>query len=100
MKKPTHICRYVKYAALALAVLCSHAYAQVACAPRDEVVNALKGRPHVEEKQWFGISRQQTLYELWLRKDGSWSILQTMPDGNSCMVAAGEQWAQPEKESH
>lgn len=102
-EKSTQFCTQSKRAAaafIALAVLSSPVAAQSVCADHADVVNALKGRPHEEQKQWWGFSAAETLYELWSRPGGGWSIIVKLSNGTTCIVASGDQWLKPEKESH
>lgn len=103
MQKSIQFCTCVKRAAavfIALFVLSSPVAAQSVCADHADVVKALKGRPHEEQKQWWGFSAAETLYELWAREGGGWSIIVKLPNGRTCMIASGDQWLRPEKESH
>jgi len=103
MAKFTQKCTRVNVAVAAFvmfAVLSSPVAAQSVCADHADVVKALKGRPHEEQKQWWGFSAAETLYELWAREGGGWSIIVKLPTGRTCMIASGDQWIKPEKESH
>ncbi len=59
------------------------------CGPRAQLVQAMKQmfdeRPHAT-----GLMSSSELFELFVSKDGTWTILVTNPHGISCIAAAGE----------
>jgi hypothetical protein len=63
------------------------------CGPRPQLVQAMKQifdeRPHAT-----GLMSSNELFELFVSKDGTWTILVTNPRGISCIAAAGENWEQ------
>lgn len=80
--------KYILSTALVLA--CSAASAQQQnCGPRDNVVQQLTER-YGETRRSLGMSSQDTVVETWASdRTGSWSIIVTMPNGISCLVASG-----------
>lgn len=68
------------------------AQAQVGCAPRDKVLSHL-AKKYGEAPVAVGVTNQGGLVEVLTTADGdTWTIIVTLPDGMSCMVAAGEGW--------
>ncbi len=68
------------------------AQAQTACASHAEVLNHLADN-FAEAPVAMGLASNGGVIEVLSSADGStWTILITMPNGQSCMVAAGESW--------
>lgn len=63
----------------------------LSCARRDEMVKVLAER-YREAPRAIGIANQSTVIEIFASKAGTWTILLTRPDGDSCIVSAGENW--------
>jgi hypothetical protein len=62
------------------------------CAPRAEVLAQL-GERYAEALVGIGIASNGGLLELLANEGGAtWSLILTMPDGQSCLIAAGEDW--------
>ncbi len=80
---------------LAGAAFMTHpAAAQQAGRPRAEVVKVLGDR-YAEESVGLGIAQNGGVIELFISKDGTtWTIVLTMPNGLSQVIAAGESWIQ------
>ena len=69
-----------------------HAEAQVrACAAHDDVTTRL-GESYQEKQQAFGLIGEKAIVELFVSAKGSWTIIVTGTDGNTCILAAGEGW--------
>lgn len=70
------------------------------CAKRDDIVSQLQGR-HGESRQSVGLQQNRGVIETWANPDtGSWTIIVSLPDGNSCLVAVGEAYqSDPKKVS-
>ncbi len=67
------------------------AMAQQICAPADDVRTRLEQK-FGEHSVGAGVSDGK-LVELLTTKDGmTWTIIQTTPKGESCLIAAGEGW--------
>ncbi len=70
------------------------AAAQQAGVPRAAVVKALGDR-YAEESVGLGIAQNGGVIELFTSKDGAtWTIVLTMPNGLSQVIAVGESWMQ------
>ncbi len=70
----------------------SQASAQLACGDRAEVLQHLSEK-YQEAPVALGLSSSGGVLEVLSSSvSGSWTILITMPNGTSCMVAAGENW--------
>ena len=70
------------------------AAAQQAGVPRAAVVRAL-GDGYAEESVGLGIARNGGIIELFTSKDGAtWTLVLTMPNGLSRVVASGKSWMQ------
>lgn len=82
--------RVVVFAVLALTITPALAQQQQ-CAPRTKIVEALSGR-HKESRTGIGVTSQGAVLEIFSSPEGTWTILETTPDGTSCMRAAGEGW--------
>lgn len=68
------------------------ASAQSLCTTRAEVTKQLDSR-YSEAPVAIGLSRNGGVVEVFSTSDGStWTMIITMPDGTSCMMAAGEAW--------
>ena len=75
-----------------LAGAASPAAAQPLCAQRSEVAAQLRSR-HAETPVALGIAANGGVVEVFSAGDGStWTLVITMPDGTSCMLAVGEAW--------
>lgn len=84
--------------ALVLAALLAGSAAQpvqaqgAVCAARDDVVERLRQK-YGESRRGIGLLQDQRVVEIWTsEKSGSWTIVVTLPDGSTCLLAAGENW--------
>lgn len=81
-------------AALGAAFLCAPAAAQAppACAKRADILAYLEAN-FVEVPVAIGLSASGALVEI-LASDGgrTWTLLFTLPNGMSCLIAAGDDW--------
>ncbi len=74
------------------------AAAQTACNPRTEVVGHL-AKKYGEAPVAIGVTNKGGLVEVLTTGDGNtWTIIVSMPNGTSCMVAAGEGWRSMERD--
>ncbi len=65
---------------------------QRACSTRVELLQRL-GQAYSEDPVALGIATNGGMLEVLSTESGStWTIIITMPDGNSCMFASGESW--------
>ena len=70
----------------------SSAVAQTACAEHAEIVKQL-GKHHAETPVALGLAANGGVVEVFPTRDGStWTMVITMPNGVSCMMASGESW--------
>ena len=68
------------------------AAAQSACSPRTEVVGHL-AKKYGEAPVAIGVTNKGGLVEVLTSGHGdTWTIIVSLPNGTSCMVAAGEGW--------
>lgn len=66
--------------------------AQGACAPRADLARVLS-QQHSEAPVALGLASNGNLMEVFASKLGeSWTLVMSMPNGISCVVAAGESW--------
>ncbi len=74
------------------ALMARPAAAQSARVPHAEVVTTL-GDKYAEKSVALGIARNGGVIELFTSEDGStWTIVLTMPNGMSQVIASGESW--------
>lgn len=66
------------------------AEAQGACGARAEIIGALKTR-YKEDRQFLGLvgTAGNSMMEVYVSKEGSWTMLVTMASGQTCIMAAG-----------
>lgn len=61
-----------------------------ACIPHKDVVASLKGE-YNEGQAAIGLINNGNVFQLYSTKNGSsWTAFMTKPDGNSCLLFAGE----------
>ncbi len=72
-----------------------NAHAQGAnCAERAMIVERLQSK-FGETRQSMGLGRNNAIVEVFASQStGTWTILVTLPNGMSCLVASGESWEQ------
>lgn len=68
--------------------LASPAFAEATCMPRDELAKAL-AEQYDEQQRFIGLSADSNLFELWVSPGGSFTLLLTGANGQTCIVAAG-----------
>lgn len=61
------------------------------CGKRDEIVRSLGDRFH-EKQQAVGVVDRSAILEIFVSAAGTWTIIATGTDGNSCLVSSGEGW--------
>lgn len=70
----------------------ANAAGQPACTERTKVLDQL-GKKYKEVPVALGLANNGGVIELFSAKEGAtWTIIITMPNGMSCMMAAGEDW--------
>lgn len=64
----------------------------IACTERLALATKLKSL-YAEKPIGLGVTAAGTLMELWQSREGdTWTLLLTLPDGNSCIVGSGNGW--------
>ena len=65
--------------------------AEVICAPRDAILQRLQAgqRAHLAGS---GLRDRETVIEIWADAAGDWTLVQSYPNGQSCILAIGEVW--------
>jgi len=71
----------------------SAAFAQASsCANREMIVDRLETK-YGESRQSAGLNQNNGMVEVFASTEtGTWTILVTMPNGMSCLMAAGKAW--------
>jgi len=64
---------------------------QVPCGERDKILSKL-GKDYAEQPVSLGLSSNGTLVEVLASKSGSWTMIYTMPNGGTCVIATGQSW--------
>ena len=65
---------------------------QMSCSQRTDVLTQL-GTKYKEAPSAIGLANNGGLIEVLTSDDGStWTIILSMPNGTSCLLAAGENW--------
>ncbi len=68
------------------------AAAEALCAPRADILEVLNDS-HDEAPRAIGLASNGGVVEVLTTVTGStWTIIVTLPNGMSCMIAAGESW--------
>lgn len=79
-------------AILAASATALSAQSEPKCGERDKLITEL-GQKFGEQLSAGGLTGPTKLLEIWNSEDtGSWTILQTDADGQSCIVASGSDW--------
>ena len=86
--------RIVSFGLVALVAIVSFPVAaqQLACNERTEIIRQLD-KDYAEKSTAIGLANNGGVVEVMTSKtDGSWTIIITLPDGTSCLIAAGHSW--------
>ncbi len=84
--------RTLAFAAAVLPALAAPSLAAPPCNERASVLELLTGK-YAERPVAIGMANNGGVVEVLSRADGrTWSIIITLPNGMSCMLAAGEEW--------
>lgn len=67
------------------------AIAQQPCASRSDILTGLAAEFN-EVPTAAGLTKNGVVFELILSPDGSWSIIYTLPQGRTCLIAGGTAW--------
>ena len=83
-------------AAASLSVMASSAFSdpvtnQPICGEREAIVKSL-AEQFKERPQAVGVVDKNAVMEIFVSETGSWTIIATGTDGNSCLVSSGEGW--------
>ena len=68
------------------------AYTQVACGPRTDIVKRLADK-YQELQVAMGLSVTGNLVEVFVSKEGAFTILLSEPNGRACIATTGHNWA-------
>lgn len=73
-----------------IAILAQTAEPQTpSCGEREKVTTALADK-YGETRRAIGLARNNTIMEIYAsNKTGTWTILVTLPNGKSCLIASG-----------
>jgi hypothetical protein len=74
----------------------STATAQTMCNKRDEFLSTLQ-KGYSEAPVAMGLVSNGSVLEVLASENGSWTIIVTLPNGTSCVVASGEAWQDTNK---
>lgn len=62
------------------------------CGPTERVYDMLEQK-FSEARKGYGVTANGAVIEFWVSETGpTWTMLATLPDGNSCIVADGADW--------
>lgn len=75
----------------ALALLPMEASAQLICSNHDAIVDGLADG-FQERRLGYGVASTNTIVEIYVSDNGTWTVLMTDVRGRSCMLAAGDGW--------
>jgi len=63
-----------------------------ACGERSSIVERLSNK-YGESRRSMGLNHNNGVVEVFASEEtGTWTILLTMPTGQSCLIAAGQNW--------
>ena len=83
--------KFVCLIALIFCLTISTAAAQTACAERSVIVQKLAAE-FKENPTAMGMDSGGRIIELFLSRTGSFTILVSYPNGQSCILATGQRW--------
>ncbi len=75
-----------------LSAISTGSHAQTVCGERSEFVNKLDNG-YSEKPVSLGLASNGAMIEVFASDNGTFSIVVTQPNGTSCLVAAGDNWA-------
>lgn len=64
---------------------------QEVCGPRAQIVDKL-AHQFKESQQAVGLVNDKAVLEIYVSSQGTWTIIATGTDGNSCLLSAGKDW--------
>jgi len=85
-------------ATASLAALPTSGFAQTPCLPHKQLVEMLDAR-YSEHRIAAGLETGGAMFEIYATVNGStWTMVVTVPNGASCIIAAGLEWQSPQTE--
>lgn len=87
MRIATLILGFLVFSGYSLAASANPAF----CGHRTEVVQTLSNS-YSENPTAMGLAAGGGMLEVFSSKNGTWTIILTLPTGISCVIAAGEEW--------
>src|SRR4051812_25310972 len=75
----------------ALGTSAALAQQQNVCGPRAQIVDKLSNE-FKEHQQALGYVNDKAVLEIFVSAKGTWTIIATGTDGNSCLLSAGKDW--------
>jgi hypothetical protein len=79
------------FAAISFVSIASPAAAALQCGNHDKIVEALKDK-FKENRRVMGVVNFTAVMEIFMSKQGTWTMVVTDTSGKSCITAAGEEW--------
>ena len=61
------------------------------CTKRTALVKALHNK-YEEQRRGMGIASKTGVVEFYMSDKGTWTVVMSMPNGMSCIIAAGRDW--------
>jgi hypothetical protein len=61
------------------------------CTSRTAMKNALE-RKYQEQRKGFGVASDVGVMEFYVSASGTWTVIMSMANGVSCIIAAGKDW--------
>lgn len=83
-------------APLILLATCSPVMAELVCLPRDVMVERLANR-YAEMQIGAGLVNGNAVVELFASETGTWTLIGTTSEGESCGLASGTDWIEGDK---
>jgi hypothetical protein len=87
--------RTTAIAAVTGVALAGNAWAAGKCGEHDQIVKALSSK-YKESRRVMGLVSTQSVMEMFMSPQGTWTMLVTNTQGESCIIAAGEAWQELE----
>ena len=79
------------FAAISLISNAGQAAAAPQCGHHDKIVDVL-GNRFKETRHVMGVVNAQTVMEIFMSPQGTWTMVITDTSGTSCITASGEEW--------
>ena len=77
---------------LGIMVLAAQQVSAQNCAPREDVIKRLT-KSYGETRRGIGIARRGAVMEVFASdQTGSWTIVVTLPEGVTCLIASGQSY--------